>query len=390
MIADKDIAYFQAQGAQATAEEISGQAQAWLEIPQLLQRDQAALPALAAALNNPQATVVFSGAGTSAYVGDIVAPLIAPLAAAHCQAIASTDFVAQPADRLPRHAEGIFFAFARSGNSPESVDSIEKLAIVAPKMQPYAVTCNAQGQLALDERTYSLLMPPQTHDASFVMTSSFSTMTLYTAALCRQALGLATADFSTLAEASQQINRQFYHSATADTLLQAQRLIFLGSSALYGAARECALKILEMTAGAIPTMAETSLGFRHGPKSLINAQTAVMVLPSNHAYTQQFDADIIRELANDGSAAAIVVPASAEFFARFEDIAAHPSVIALPYAAAGDSFSDDYLAVLAVQYAQLLGLRAAIERRISPDNPNPSGQVNRVVKGVRLYPYSTS
>lgn len=143
-----------------------------------------------------------------------------------------------------------------------------------------------------------------------------------------------------------------------------------------------------MTAGAIPTMAETSLGFRHGPKSLVNPQTAVMVFPSNDAYTQQFDADIIRELMHDGTAAKVIVPASAAFFARFADIAAHERVMALPYAAAADNFGDDYLAVLGVQHAQLLGLKAAIARNISPDNPSPSGQVNRVVKGVRLYPYS--
>lgn len=387
MIGDKDLAYFQAQGAQATATEISAQAQAWREIPQMLERDKAVLPVLSAALRNPHATIAFSGAGTSAYVGDIVATVIAKHASAHCQALASTDFVAQPADRLPRHAEGIFFAFARSGNSPESVDSIEKLAIVAPKMLPYAVTCNAQGKLALDERTTSLLMPAQTHDVSFVMTSSFSTMTLYTAALCRQALGLPVVGLEALASAFERINQTFYQSAVADALLKAERLIFLGSSSLYGAARESALKILEMTAGAIPTMAETSLGFRHGPKSLINAQSAVMVFPSNDAYTQQFDADIIRELAQDGSAASIVVPASAAFFKRFVDIATHPRVMTLAYECA-DEFSDDYLAVLAVQHAQLLGLRAAIERHISPDNPSPSGQVNRVVKGVTLYPYS--
>lgn len=388
MIADKDLDYFKSVGAEATATEISAQHLAWREISQLLARDSAAVPALRAALQNPQATIGFSGAGTSAYVGDIVAPLIAQIAPAHCQAIASTDFVAQPAACLPRNAEGIFFAFARSGNSPESVDSIEKLAIIAPKMLPYAVTCNDKGQLALDNRTVSLLMPPQTHDVSFVMTSSFSTMTLYTAAMCRLALGLQSAEIAAVADASQRINADFYTSAAMEALMQAERLVFLGSASLYGAARESALKILEMTAGAIPTMAETSLGFRHGPKSLVNPQTAVMVFPSNDAYTQQFDADIIRELMHDGTAAKVIVPASAAFFARFADIAAHERVMALPYAAAADNFGDDYLAVLGVQHAQLLGLKAAIARNISPDNPSPSGQVNRVVKGVRLYPYS--
>lgn len=46
------------------------------------------------------------------------------------------------------------------------------------------------------------------------------------------------------------------------------------------------------------------------------------------------------------------------------------------------------LAVLGVQRVQLLGLRLAIALGISPDNPCPSGEVNRVVQGVTLYPYT--
>jgi len=45
------------------------------------------------------------------------------------------------------------------------------------------------------------------------------------------------------------------------------------------------------------------------------------------------------------------------------------------------------LAPLYVQYAQLSGLRCALDAGISPDNPSPDGSVNRVVKGVTDYPY---
>lgn len=376
-------------GAVATAREIAQQAEVWEKIPNLIQRDEALLPSLSALLQDASASIAFSGAGTSAYVGDIVAPVVAQFAAAQCRSVPSTDFVSQPRANLPSDAHGAFFAFARSGNSPESVDSIEKLTQLMPKMKAYAVTCNHQGKLALDTRTEALLMPPETHDESFVMTSSFSSMTLYTAELCRRACEQKATDFQALASESRRV-QDFYHSATMNALLSASRLIFLGSNALIGAARESALKILEMTAGAIPTMAESALGFRHGPKSFVNTETAVMVFPSHDAYTQQFDADIIRELVADGRAKTVVVAADKRFWARFTDLADRAAaedgrLHAIIYHA--EALPDDALAVLGVQHAQLLGMAAAIQRGISPDNPCPSGEVNRVVQGVKLYPY---
>ena len=291
--------------------------------------------------------------------------------------------VSNPAACVPRGARGVFFAFARSGNSPESLDSLEKLQAVAPDVLPVYVTCNPKGALAQKAAAgegLSCLMPEETHDQSFVMTSSFSTMTLFTAALCREALGLPALDVLSAAEAADEIVETFWNSAPLNDLAQAKRLIFLGSNALWGAARESALKILEMTAGAVPTMAETALGFRHGPKSLIDKDTAVIVFASNDAYTQQFDRDIAVEVLN-GSARDVFIVGSPDFFARYPELSAH-GLVHVP-----DGAPDEVLAVLGVIYAQLLGLRLAIDRGIAADNPCPSGEVNRVVQGVTLYPY---
>lgn len=390
MIGQLDKNYFAEKGATATAREISSQGESWQEIPALLKRDAEAVREIGKVLNDATASVLFSGAGTSAYVGEIVAPTVTPLVKARAYACASTDIVSDPAACVSKGAHGLLFAFARSGNSPESVDSVEKIAAVAPEVRPVGVTCNEKGQLANDDRVLSLLMPPATHDESFVMTSSFSTMTLYTASLCRQATGQALPDFAAAAKESARICAEGYNTEVYDRIAGAKRLVFLGSNAMFGAARESALKILEMTAGVIPTMAETSLGFRHGPKSLVDGETVIVVLVSNNSYTQQFDADIIRELAKDGQAARVVAIGSEAFFARFPEFEAHDMVDCLAYGKVLNDAPDDILAVLGVQYVQLLGLRLSIGLDISPDNPCPSGEVNRVVQGVTLYPYGQS
>ena len=386
----KDSNWFASRGATATAREIHQQGDCWQKIPALLAATDPALKSrLHAALHDARATIAFSGAGTSAYVGDILAPAIQRHSRAHCLAAASTDLVAQPAGKLPRDAHGFLFAFARSGNSPESVASLEKAAAVAPELVPVAVTCNDRGALAEHCRnghSYCCQMPPETHDESFVMTSSFSTMTLYTLGLCYEALDLPLPDYAALAAAQQHTSDTYYTSPALNTLAAAKRIIYLGSGPLYGAARESALKILEMTGGKIPTMSETSLGFRHGPKSLIDGSTAVCLYAANDPYTQQYDRDLAWELLADGHAASIHLYGPANYFRRYPELATSGAHITA-FDTAPDNQPDAALAPLYVQYAQLTGLRCALDAGISPDNPSPDGSVNRVVKGVTDYPY---
>ncbi|MBP2966879.1 SIS domain-containing protein, partial [Acinetobacter baumannii] len=78
------------------------------------------------------------------------------------------------------------------------------------------------------------------------------------------------------------------------------RVVYLGSSSLSGLTREAQLKLLELTAGRITTVFDSSLGFRHGPKSFVDEKTLVFGFISNDSYTNQYDIDILEEIkAND-------------------------------------------------------------------------------------------
>ena len=41
-----------------------------------------------------------------------------------------------------------------------------------------------------------------------------------------------------------------------------------------------------------------------------------------------------------------------------------------------------------ILFAQTIALMKSLSLGITPDNPCPTGEVNRVVKGVTLYPYT--
>ena len=52
---------------------------------------------------------------------------------------------------------------------------------------------------------------------------------------------------------------------------------------------------------------ESSLGFRHGPKSILNEKSVVALFMSQDPYTRKYDLDILRELAAAKSGMKIVV-----------------------------------------------------------------------------------
>jgi tagatose-6-phosphate ketose/aldose isomerase len=146
-----------------------------------------------------------------------------------------------------------------------------------------------------------------------------------------------------------------------------QRLVFLGAGGLQGIAREAALKVLELTAGQVLSYCETPLGFRHGPKSLMDASTEVVFLSSSDDYTQKYDQDLLAELHRDNQALAIST-LTKESFAHTEDLL--DVWAGLPY----------------ILYCQVLAFFKSMQANITPDNPCPTGEVNRVVQGVTLYP----
>ena len=135
--------------------------------------------------------------------------------------------------------------------------------------------------------------------------------------------------------------------------------------------------ILELTAGQVATMYESPVGFRHGPKSLINEETLVLVFGSRDAYTKRYDLDLVREVAGDQIARKVVF-----FTERREDLENVEQVVL-----ESDILEDSYRAFPYIVYAQLFSLLTSLKVKNRPDTPSPTGTVNRVVQGVIIHPF---
>lgn len=151
-------------------------------------------------------------------------------------------------------------------------------------------------------------MPEQSNDKGFAMTSSFTCMTL---------AGISIFNLSKLQEIkiklSLCINSIKNHKKDLIDLIKilnfidVERIIYLGSSALKYLSEEASLKYLELTSGKISTFYNSPLGFRHGPKSIVNDKTMIIIFLSNNNHTRKYDIDLIKEIYSDRVAKSIVV-----------------------------------------------------------------------------------
>jgi len=328
---------------------------------------------------NPAARVILTGAGSSAYIGQCVAALLDRRLAARVDAVPTTDLVCAPHLYLDRDQPLLLVSFGRSGNSPESLAAVQLAESLVRDVRHLVVLCNAEGALATMPvaQSMTLLLPPETHDTAFAMTSSFSCM-LYAVVAALLPAGTFDDRIVPIADATTQVLAQALPALGELAAAGHERVAYLGSGVLQGLAREAALKLGELTNGAVATCFDSPLGFRHGPKTFVNAQTLVLVFVSNDPLTRRYDLDLVDELRRDGRAARIV------------EVSAHarPGTDAIDVHAM-DSATDLDLLWPFLAAAQVYAFLASRALGVTPDNPNPAGLVNRVVQGVRVYGLET-
>jgi tagatose-6-phosphate ketose/aldose isomerase len=131
----------------------------------------------------------------------------------------------------------------------------------------------------------------------------------------------------------------------------------------------------------VVAVADSPLGFRHGPKTILNTSTLVVVFVSNDDYTRQYDWDLIAELRRDGVAGRVVTLSAEARGTR------HADDIVLGTAGNAADLSDLELCLPFAMFAQSIALLRSLSIGIRPDNPNAAGTVSRVVKGVSIHPW---
>ena len=306
--------------------------------------------------------VWFCGAGTSAYIGDILAAGLEGRPGPRMRSVPTTDIVARPRAHLTGTPK-LIVSFGRSGNSAESLGLLDALDALAPSWPRLNLTCNATSALATRPGAKVVILPEATHDQGFAMTSSFSTMLLTAAAIFDASLPPEAAPTRFAALAGALASRIPAFTAQARAARRPDRAVFLGSGPLGFAAREAALKVMELSAGRIPALWDSSLGFRHGPKSFTLGDTDLWLFRSADPHSRAYDDDLLAELRTQFPRSNVTAP---EVPQPFGDLWSAPLYVTLAQ-------------ILAVHWSDALGL--------SVDDPFAGqGTLTRVVSGVKLHP----
>ncbi|MCX8587770.1 MULTISPECIES: SIS domain-containing protein [unclassified Gilliamella] len=370
-------------GAIHTAKEICQQPKIWRDLLQLLSQRQPQIETfLTPLLADPNLVIILTGAGSSAFGGVALAPWLREQTKRNVYAYGTTEIVADPLQYLSAHKKTLIVSFARSGNSPESVATVKLADQIVSDCYHLFLTCNPNcaltdyaNQKNNAQRILQLVLPEGTHDLGFAMTSSISSMILATLLLLG---GIDTHDandavmkIATICE-HQLLNWQTITKQLAKK--NHERVIYVGSSCFTGTAQEAALKILELTAGKIATRFDSILGLRHGPKFMINEKSLVVCFFSNDAYIHQYDIDLFNELEHDRIATDVLALSGQQ--------STHKQILSVDC-----HLSDCWLIFPYLVFAQMLAFEKSLSVGLPPDNPCPTGEVNRVVKGVTIYPF---
>ena len=365
-----------------TAREICQQPRVWRKAHCRIEEARQSIDDwLAPVLAKPHLRIYFCGAGSSAFIGETVAawlrkrhpgPTIGSIQSVH-----TTDLASDPAQYLGNDVPTLMISLARSGDSPESLACLELADKLLSDCSHLILTCNRAGRLAKEASgrgdAFCLMMPAETNDRSFAMTSSYTTMLV-------SCLALFTPNAEQLEKAArwaEQLLKNGNPYVASIAQCGFRRIAVLGAGCLLGAAREAALKCLELTAGKVVAIHDSPLGFRHGPKMIVDESTLVVHMRSSDPHTQLYDQDLLDELRRDDASAAV--------------IELRPDLMvgeSFPAQEGTSQLDDAWLSLVYLVVCQMLAFHKAMALGVEADVPCTSGEVNRVVSGVSIYPFT--
>lgn len=357
----------------STAQEIAQQPGVWREAHAAIEAARQEIDAwLLPKLALPRIRVFFSGAGTSAFIGDSIAASLRGRKsngnAVRFESVNTTDLVANPDEFLSDDVPTILVSFARSGDSPESVACAELASEMLNQCFHLIFTCNPHGRLAAyakaDASALCILMPEGTNDRGFAMTSSYSSMLVS----CATIFAPDGNQLERVAAYAEKILRVTLPEIVSEATRPFDRIVVLGAGTLRGTAREAALKCLELAAGKVVSISDTPLGFRHGPKIIVTPSTMVVHLRSMDPHISKYDQDLIDELYADNLAGCIIELSLERLFSGQHE-----------------HLDDIWLSLVYTVYCQILAFFRSYSLGIAVDSPCPTGTVNRVVRGVTIH-----
>lgn len=364
------------------AREITQQPELWRKVWDEVNREQSDIQSF---LNNAltdSKKIILTGAGTSAFIGFSLRGVFQRSTGIETEVIATTDIVSHPKDYLLPNIPTLMVSFARSGNSPESVAAVDIADEICKTCYHLIITCNAEGKLAshnYKSNHYIFTLPKEANDQSLAMTSSYSGMLLAGLLIGKiKELKTTRSSVDAIVSCANKILGTRLKDLRGIAKIDFKRAVFLGAGPFYGTATEAHLKLQELTGGKVICKKDTYLGFRHGPKAVVDETTLIVYFLSSNEYVFQYEKDLIDSM-KTGTRPIAEIGISESYL---PDIAFTHS---FEFSETGKIIDEEFLPVCYILPAQILSFYKSLELGLRPDSPSVNGAITRVVEGVQIY-----
>ena len=228
---------------------------------------------------------VFVGCGTSYNLAMSLASL-SNAAGQPAIAVPGGEWFNRPGGYWPEWQKAHVIALSRSGETTETVAA----AAASRKAGAFVTAITVEAESSIAKTCDRLLVSGTDKREGIVMTTSASLMLL----LGMRALGYDIP--AALADTAEKLLKAT-DAAVPPAFFERSHIVYLGADALYGIALEGALKLMEMSQ--VMTQGFHPLEYRHGPISLVEARTAVVMLHSTDEVPSE--AALVKELQDKGA-----------------------------------------------------------------------------------------
>ncbi len=368
-----------------TKTEILQQPDLWLKTFEVVYNKKEAIKKhLLQFLNSANNEVIFTGAGSSFFVAEMIAGIFQKNTNTTARAVQTTELVTHPTHYINVFKKILLVSIARSGNSPESVAAVKNADLISDNIYNFIITCNANGQLANIEtknKKFVFVLPDEANDKSLAMTSSVTSMTLVGILISKiDDINFYKQDLITASQYIRSFFEKYQQTIKNLSNLEFQRAVFLGSGSLVGTAREAHLKLQELTDGFVIGKFDSFMGFRHGPKAVVNNKTLLVYLSSNDTYVQAYENDLINSIAKEQNPLHTLLITEEKNNNVIVDTQIY-------FSETNKKISEDLLSICNIVPVQLLSYYKSLNIGLDPDSPSISGAIHRVVQGVTIYEY---
>ncbi|NMA65657.1 MAG: SIS domain-containing protein, partial [Clostridiaceae bacterium] len=296
--------------------------------------------------------LIFTGCGTSFYLAQTAAHVFSSYTGISAKAVPCSELYFSP-EAFVKDKKVLVLPITRKSYTTEVRMAIDKVRSF-PGVKSLAITCDKDSNKYND---YYILSPVSAED-SVIMTRSFTSM-VYLAVVMAMYVAGKKNEIEAMSE---------YEKVAEDMLAKMDALakkiveehpnlnlfITLGQGAFYGVANECMNKIKEMSLS--NSEAYYSLEYRHGPMSLVDENTLIVILAGKD--TVEYEAKLLTQLKGYGAVTVGIGENSSEKMAD-----AHYK-LDLDY-----GFNDAQYAPLVGFIGQFLGYYLALKKGLNADAP---------------------